>query len=66
MGIKKRKKNEKGIGCKKGGMLCPVYKYLWFIYVYLLTYLYRVRDSNEEYFHVLYHTLVILLRGQSS
>jgi hypothetical protein len=26
---KKRKKNEKrGVGCKKGGMLCPVHKYL--------------------------------------
>jgi hypothetical protein len=27
---KMKKKNEKrGVGCKKGGMLCPVHKYLW-------------------------------------
>ena len=27
--IQKNKKNEKrGVGCKKGGMLCPVHKYL--------------------------------------
>jgi len=38
---------------------CPFQFSLMFIYVYLLTYLYRVRDSNEEYFHVFYHTLVI-------
>jgi len=45
---------------------CPFQFSQMFIYVYLLTYLCRVRDSNAEYFHVFYHTLVILLRGQSS
>lgn len=44
---------------------CPFQFSQMFIYVYLLTYLHRVRDSNAEYFHVFYHTLVILLRGQS-
>jgi hypothetical protein len=25
-----KKKIKGGVGCKKGGMLCPVHKYLWF------------------------------------
>ena len=41
----KKKKWKRGVGCKKGGMLCPVHKYLCILRLFFPVYFYPHRIS---------------------